>query len=100
MTEKRTYRTFTPEQKLAIVLAGLRGERTVKEICRGHEISDTLYYQWRDQLLEAAKERYAGARGAASESEDLRRRVSQLERALGRKTYELEIASELSRGWQ
>ena len=100
MTEKRTYRTFTPEQKLAIVLAGLRGDKTVKEVCRDHEISDTLYYQWRDQLLEAAKERYAGAKGTASETVELRRRVSQLERALGRKTYELEIASELSRGWE
>lgn len=40
MTERRTYRTFTPEQKLATVLAGLRGDRTVKEVCLGHEISD------------------------------------------------------------
>jgi transposase len=100
MTEKRTYRTFTPEQKLQIVLAGLRGDKTIKEICRDHEISDTLFYTWRDQLLEAAKERYAGAKGQASETQDLRKKVSQLERALGRKTYELEIASELSRGWE
>ncbi len=100
MTEKRKYRSFTPEQKLAIVLAGLRGEKSVKEICRDHEISETLYYGWRDQLLEAAKERYAGAKGQVSETVELRKKVSQLERALGRKTYELEIAGELSRGWE
>jgi transposase len=100
LTEKRKYRTFTPDQKLAIVLAGLRGEKSVKELCRDHQISETLYDSWRDQLLEAGKERYAGAKGAASETTELRRKVSQLERALGRKTYELEIAGELSRGWE
>ncbi len=55
MSEKRKYRTFTPEQKPEIVLAGLRGDRTVREVCREHEISETLYYQWRDQLLEGGK---------------------------------------------
>ena len=75
MTEKRKYRTFTPEQKLAIVLAGLRGDKSVKELCRDHQISETLYYSWRDQLLEAGKERYAGAKGAASETTELRRKV-------------------------
>ena len=55
MTERRKYRSFSPYQKLAVVLAGLRGERSVKEICRQHEISETLYYGWCDQLLEAAK---------------------------------------------
>ena len=100
MTERRKYRTFSPDQKLAVVLAGLRGERSVKEICRQHEISETLYYSWRDQLLEAGRERYAGAKGAVSETAELRKKIGQLERALGRKTYELEIAGELSRGWE
>ena len=62
--------------------------------------SETLYYTWREQLLEAAKERYAGPQRAASETAELRKKVSQLERALGRKTYELEIAGELSRGFK
>jgi transposase-like protein len=55
MSEKRKYRTFTPEQKLEIVLAGLRGDRTVRDICREYEIAETLYYQWRDRLLEGGK---------------------------------------------
>jgi transposase len=54
MSEKRKYRTFTPEQKAEIVLAGLRGDRTVRDVCREYEIAETLYYQWRDRLLEAA----------------------------------------------
>ncbi len=51
MSEKRKYRQFTPEQKTEIVLAGLRGDRSVRDVCREHEIAETLYYQCRDKLL-------------------------------------------------
>ena len=44
MTEKRKYRVFSPEQKLAIVIAGMRGDRPVKDVCRDHQISDALSY--------------------------------------------------------
>lgn len=104
MSEKRKYRTFTPEQKAEIVLAGLRGDRTVREICREHEIAETLYYQWRDRLLEGGKAALATPRDKGTdprdaENKELRKKVAQLERALGRKTYELEVAGELSRDW-
>lgn len=77
MTEKQKYRVFSREQKLVIVLAGMRGDWQVKDVCREHQISDTLVCQWRDQLLEAAKERFAGSKGAAPETQELRKRVSQ-----------------------
>lgn len=99
MSEQRKYRSWTAQQKLEIVLAGLRGDRTVKEVCREHAISETLYYGWREQLLEAGRERFAGKEDRQGERE-LRRKVAQLERALGRKTYELEIAGEALRGWE
>jgi hypothetical protein len=51
LSEQRKYRSWTAQQKIEIVLAGLRGDRTVREVCREHEISDTLYYSWRDKLL-------------------------------------------------
>src|SRR5207244_8616482 len=85
--------------EVAIVLAGLRGDRSVREVCREHAISETLFYGWRDQLLEAGRERFAGKEERQGEKE-LRRRVAQLERALGRETYELEIAGEALRGWE
>lgn len=102
MSEKRKYRQFTPEQKAEIVLAGLRGDRTVRDVCREYEIAETLYYQWRDRLLEGGKAALATPRDKppeAAELAELRKKVGQLERALGRKTYELEIAGELSRDW-
>jgi transposase len=99
LSEQRKYRSWTAQQKIEIVLAGLRGDRSVKDVCREHEISDTLYYGWRDQLLEAGRERLAGKEEHQGERE-LRRKIRELERALGRKTYELEIAGEVLRGWE
>jgi transposase len=95
LSEQRKYRSWTAQQKLEIVLAGLRGDRSVREVCREHAISETLYYGWRDQLLEAGRERFAGKEERHGERE-LRRKIAELGRALGRKIYELE---RLSRKW-
>ena len=104
MSEKRKYRTFTPEQKLAIVLAGLRGDRSVRDVCREHGIAETLYYQWRDRLLEGGKAALASPRDRSGdptqqELREAKKRIAQLERSLGRKTYEAEVAGELLRDW-
>jgi transposase len=99
LSGQRKYRAFTAQQKLEIVLAGLRGDVSVKELCRQHEIAETLYYSWREKLLEGGREALAGKQERQGERE-LKRRIGQLERALGRKTYELEIAGEALRGWE
>jgi transposase len=99
MSEQRKYRTFTAQQKIEIVLAGVRGDRSIKEVCREHEIAETLYYSWRDKLLEGGRVALAGKEERTGEKE-LKRRIRELERALGRKTYELEIAGEALRGWE
>ncbi|NHC46737.1 transposase [Motilibacter aurantiacus] len=73
-------------------------------MCREYEIAETLYYQWRDRLLEGGKTALATPRdkpsSEAQELAELKKKVGQLERALGRKTYELENAGELSRDWE
>lgn len=99
MAEQRRYRKFTAKQKAEIVVAGLRGDRSVRDVCREHGIAETLYYQWRDKLLEGGQEALAGKDERQGERE-LRKKVRELERALGRKTYELEIAGEALRGWE
>lgn len=103
MSEKRKYRQFTPEQKTEIVLAGLRGDRSVRDVCREYEISETLFYQWRDRLLEGGRQALATPRDKLPAANDelvaAKKRIAQLERALGRKTYELEVAGELLRDW-
>ncbi len=45
-------RTWTAEQRLAIVLEGLKGAKPVAEICWEHRLAQTQYYQWRDRFLE------------------------------------------------
>src|SRR6266498_3292667 len=60
LSEQRKYRSWTAQQKIEIVLAGLRGDRSVKDVCREHEISDTLFYSWRDKLLEGGRAALAG----------------------------------------
>ena len=99
LATQRNYRKFTAQQKLEIVVAGLRGDRSVKDLCREHEIAETLYYSWREKLLEGGRAALAGRDERQGERE-LRRKVAELERALGRKTYELEIAGKLLRDWE
>ena len=99
LATQRNYRKFTAQQKLEIVLAGLRGDRSVRDVCREHEIAETLYYSWRDKLLEGGKAQLAGKDERAGEKE-LKKRIRELERTLGRKTYELEVAGEALRGWE
>ena len=60
---------------------------------------ENLYYTWREKLLEGGSERLSGKEGSA-ELAELRKRVGELERALGRKSDELEIAGNALRGWE
>ena len=96
---KRQYRKFSAQQKTEIVLASLRSPKSMAELCREHEIADSLLRKWREQFLAASAERLSG-RTERTETDELRRQVSCLERALGRKTMQVEIAGELLRGWE
>ena len=99
LSEQRKYRSWTAQHKLEIVLAGLRSDRPAREVCREHGISETLYYTWREKLFEGGLAGLAG-KEERGDLKELRRRIRELERTLGRKTYELEIAGEALRGWE
>jgi transposase-like protein len=99
LSEHRRRRSWTAQQKLEIVLAGMRGDRSVGDVCREHGIAETLYYGWRDRIFEAGRQALAGKDERSGERE-LRRKIGELERALGRKTYELEIAGKALRAWE
>jgi transposase len=96
LSENRRYRKFSAQQKTELVLASLRGPETITELCRVHEIADSLLRKWREQFLAAGAQRLSG-KAERTETDELRRQVSRLERALGRKTMEVEIAGELLR---
>jgi transposase len=99
LSDKRKYRKFTPKQKVELVLASFRGDRSIAEICREHDISETLLRRWRDQMVEAAADRFQDGQERSAQAEQ-RRRIAELERTLGRKTYELEIAGKLLQDWE
>lgn len=57
---RRTRRKFTAEEKIRIILEGLRGEESIAEICRRETIHPNLYYKWSKDFLESGKKRLAG----------------------------------------
>jgi len=99
VSERRKYRKFTAQQKTELVLAALKGQRSIAELCREHDMSETLLRRWREQFLAGGLEKLAGKTERA-EADELRKQVGRLERTLGRKTMELEISGELLRGWE
>ncbi len=82
---RATRRRFAAEEKIRIVLEGLRGEESIAELCRKEGINQNLYYRWSKEFLEAGKKRLAGdtAREASSdEVKSLRSQASQLKELL------------------
>ena len=78
---RATRRQFSSEEKIRIVLEGLRGEDSIAELCRREGIATSMYYGWSKDFLEAGKKRLAGdtARAAtADEVKDLRREAGAL----------------------
>src|SRR3984885_13694593 len=78
---RATRRHFSAEEKIRIVLEGLRGEESSAELCRREGIVSSMYYGWSKEVLEAGKKRVAGdsARAATSdEVKDLRRETQAL----------------------
>jgi len=57
---RATRRQFSAEEKIRIVLSGLRGEDSIAELCRRQGIARNLYYRWSKEFLEAGKKRLAG----------------------------------------
>ncbi len=79
--KRATRKQYSSEEKIRIVLDGLRGEDSIAELCRREGISQGVYYKWSKDFMEAGKKRLAGdtARSAtADEVKDLRREARDL----------------------
>ena len=82
---RATRRRHSSEEKIRIVLEGLRGEDSIAELCRREGLNQNIYYRWSKEFLEAGKKRLAGdtARDATSdEVKDIRAELRQLKEAL------------------
>ena len=88
---RATWRQFSAEEMIRIVLSGLRGEDSIAELCRREGIAQNLYYRWSKEFLEAGKKRLAGdtVREASSdEVKDLRRQAGALKEVVAELTLE------------
>ena len=85
---RKTRRKHSIEEKIRIVLEGLRGEMSIAELCRREGINSNLYYRWSKDFLEAGKRRLAGdtvreantdeVSGLKQENKDLKQAVAEL----------------------
>ena len=88
---RATRRHFSAEDKIRIVLDGLRGEDSIAELCRREGIVQNLYYRWSKEFLEAGKKRLAGGTGRAATSDevkDLRHEAAMLKEVVADLTLE------------
>jgi len=86
--KRKTRRKFSSEEKIRIVLEGLRGEESIATVCRREGISPNLYYRWSKDFLEAGKRRLQGdtvreansveVNGLRQENEQLKQLVAEL----------------------
>jgi transposase len=91
---RKTRKRYSSEDKIRIVLAGLRGEDTIAELCRQEGIAQSQYYSWSKEFLEAGKKRLAGdtAREAnTGEVQGLRREARDLKEVVAEQTLELRL---------
>ena len=88
---RATRRQYSAEEKIRIVLAGLRGEHSIAELCRREGLAESLYYAWSKEFLEAGKKRLAGDTARAATGEEvkaLRREAGALKEVVAELTLE------------
>jgi transposase len=83
--KRKTRRKFSSEEKIRIVLDGLRGESSISELCRREGIAESLYYNWSKEFLEEGKKRLSGdtqRQATSGEVTGLKREARDLKEAL------------------
>ncbi len=88
---RATRKQYSAEEKIRIVLEGLRGENSIAELCRREEIAQNLYYRWSKEFLEVGNKRLAGDTAHAATSDevkDLRREALALKEVVADLTLE------------
>ena len=92
--KRKTRRKFSAEEKIRIVLDGLRGESSISELCRREGIAESLYYNWSKDFMEAGKKRLAGdavRQANSTEVKALRAEARDLKEVVAEQTLELRL---------
>lgn len=91
---RQTRRKYTAEDKIRIVLSGLKGEDSIAELCRQEGIAQSQYYSWSKDFLEAGKKRLAGdtmREANTGEVESLRRESRNLKEVVAEQALEIRL---------
>jgi transposase len=91
---RATRKQYGAEEKIRIVLEGLRGEESIAALCRREGIAESLYYSWSKEFLEAGKKRLAGDTARAATSDEvkvLRKEARDLKEVVAEQALELRI---------
>ena len=99
--KRQTRRKFSAEEKIRIVLEGLKGEESISEICRREGIAPTLYYRWSKDFIEAGKKRLNGdtERDAnTSEVKELKKESQDLKIVVAEQALEIRVLKKSLRG--
>jgi transposase len=89
-----TRKQYGAEEKIRIVLDGLRGEESIAALCRREGIAESLYYNWSKEFLEAGKKRLAGDTARAATSDEvkvLRKEARDLKEVVAEQALELRL---------
>ena len=92
--KRKTRKQYSAEEKIRIVLDGLRGEDSKAELCRREGIAQDLYYKWSKDFMEAGKKRLAGdivRQANSGEVTTLRREARELKEVVAEQTLELRL---------
>ncbi len=92
--KRKTRKQYSAEEKIRIVLDGLRGEDSIAELCRREGIAQGLYYKWSKDFMEAGKKRLAGdivRQANTGEVSTLRREARELKEVVAEQTLELRL---------
>jgi len=86
-------RQYSPEFKARVVLELLAGDKSMAQLCREHQIKDSVINRWRQQFVERSPELFESRQQRTSADEA---RIAELERMIGRLTLELEASKKAS----
>ncbi len=93
---RKSRRKFSAEFKLDTVLEGLRGEKSIAQLCRERDITESLYHKWKALFQERAPEIFEDRRSSIADGRE--DKIAELERMVGRLTMEVEVLKK-ARSW-
>ena len=100
---RQTRKKYSAEEKIRIVLEGLRGDESIAELCRREGLSQSMYYKWSKEFMAAGKQRLAGntkRQADSTEVKDLRKENDQLKELVAELALKNKVLKKSLLGWE